>query len=61
MYFMSNFDNFKINLVCEIDQATCRNGECIPRSGLCDGRTDCSDGSDESNCGGNFFLLIFFF
>ena len=38
---------------CDVLEATCRNGQCIPRSGLCDGIRDCSDGTDETNCGGN--------
>jgi hypothetical protein len=50
--------------VCDIVEATCRNGECIPKSVLCNGYPDCGDGSDEQNCGGgnsffvNFFLII---
>lgn len=38
--------------VCDIIEATCRNGECIQKSVLCNGVMDCSDGSDEQNCGG---------
>ncbi|CAF0871328.1 unnamed protein product [Brachionus calyciflorus] len=34
---------------CAAHEATCRNGQCIPRYALCDGKQDCSDGSDE-NC-----------
>ena len=44
--------------VCDIVEATCRNGECVSKSVLCNGVMDCSDGSDEQNCGGgsvNFF------
>ncbi|XP_074025385.1 basement membrane-specific heparan sulfate proteoglycan core protein isoform X7 [Leptinotarsa decemlineata] len=33
--------------VCRANEATCSNGQCIPRSKLRDGRFDCSDGSDE--------------
>lgn len=44
--------NRQVILICNIDQATCRNGQCISRSGLCDGKNDCDDGSDENNCGG---------
>ncbi|KAG5900605.1 hypothetical protein JTB14_017460 [Gonioctena quinquepunctata] len=33
--------------VCEAHQATCSNGQCIPRHQLLDGKFDCSDGSDE--------------
>ncbi|XP_073795137.1 basement membrane-specific heparan sulfate proteoglycan core protein isoform X12 [Danio rerio] len=36
---------------CRADQATCQNGQCISREYLCDGESDCTDGSDESRCG----------
>ncbi|KAG9339275.1 hypothetical protein JZ751_023975 [Albula glossodonta] len=36
---------------CAADQATCQNGQCIPRDYLCDGERDCPDGSDEIKCG----------
>ncbi|XP_076452135.1 basement membrane-specific heparan sulfate proteoglycan core protein-like isoform X4 [Babylonia areolata] len=35
---------------CRQDEATCSNGQCIPRDYLCDGEQDCSDGSDEVSC-----------
>ncbi|XP_067302205.1 basement membrane-specific heparan sulfate proteoglycan core protein isoform X7 [Pseudorasbora parva] len=36
---------------CRADQATCQNGQCISRDYICDGETDCTDGSDEFKCG----------
>ncbi len=46
---------------CDIFEATCRNGQCVEKSVLCNGIADCSDGSDELNCGqgmNELFLLI---
>ncbi|CAF4183766.1 unnamed protein product [Rotaria sp. Silwood2] len=34
---------------CGVDEATCRNGRCIPRAYLFDGKNDCGDNSDEGS------------
>lgn len=36
---------------CEDDEFTCNTGDCVTRSLRCDFRYDCSDGSDEVDCG----------
>lgn len=36
--------------VCGVNEATCSNKQCIPKSKVCDGQIDCSDGSDETRC-----------
>ena len=42
--------------VCPPNQFQCQNGLCIDLNLKCDGLDDCTDGSDEIDCG-NFFHL----
>ncbi|XP_062138201.1 putative vitellogenin receptor isoform X1 [Drosophila sulfurigaster albostrigata] len=35
---------------CNADQFQCRNGGCILQAKMCDGRSDCTDNSDELEC-----------
>ena len=43
LYFLST--------VCTEDQYDCENGNCISSNLVCNGKDDCKDGSDETNCG----------
>ena len=35
---------------CGFNEFTCRNGNCIPQSFICDGDNDCNDYSDVQSC-----------
>ena len=50
--FFNYIDNHEYNNItgCSGNQATCMSGECIPKSGICNGVFDCADGSDEKTC-----------
>ena len=43
---------------CNKDQAICKNGECIAREYVCDGDYDCTDASDEQDCGKRYVLSV---
>ena len=42
---------------CQRGEVPCDNGVCIPLDYLCDGDYDCTDRSDEANCGQLFITL----
>jgi hypothetical protein len=41
---------YKLTSLCDSDEFTCTNGQCVAAYDVCDGRDDCYDGSDESGC-----------
>ncbi|KAK2588774.1 hypothetical protein KPH14_001654 [Odynerus spinipes] len=43
-------DDCKLISLCDKNQFTCKNGECVGRESRCNSRYDCKDRSDEENC-----------
>ena len=50
-----SFDSFTEG--CTADQFMCANGQCVPVTARCNSRRECSDGSDELNCGKIWYLF----
>ena len=48
----------KIIKGCTKDDFKCDNGECVPSEWICDGECDCSDESDETDCGGKRLIIM---
>lgn len=38
-------------MVCKPGDIICRDGTCVDISKRCDGKNDCAEGIDETNCG----------
>lgn len=45
---MNKCTNDLMKLYYRSIETKCNNGQCISEEKLCDGRTDCNDGSDET-------------
>ncbi|XP_019619701.1 PREDICTED: plasminogen-like [Branchiostoma belcheri] len=50
--FFANFTAEDPPQTCSPEEFTCWNGDCVNTTLSCDGTKDCSDGSDEIDCGG---------
>ena len=57
-YGFLNFYNLDMDyLGCTSVQFTCANGQCVPVSARCNNVRECTDGSDEQNCGMILILI----
>ena len=51
---------YSYNAGCTPNQFMCANGQCVPVTARCNSRTECTDGSDELNCGMMQYVFFYF-
>lgn len=49
-----------VSRTCDSTYFRCHNAHCIPGRWFCDDDQDCSDGSDESECGKSLIIYLHF-
>lgn len=63
IFILYHFPDYRL---CDADQFTCDNHQCIPEKNHCDGTPDCFDRSDEIDCSklslaNNIMYMPYFF
>lgn len=49
-YTNLSFKSLAAVRTCAESEFRCKNSRCIPQAWVCDGQSDCNDGTDENSC-----------